>query len=136
MLVTQPLQTFASHEWVTALCRVAYAIRGGLSRMDNDYIQSLLHYVQNEKFPVSFSFDVSNWRGMKFYDADFGSKTGTPQHVRIPNSGPNGVVFIMPKRTHSEAMWEVQVTFSDEVLQRLEQDSIWAKYMHLDSYWP
>ncbi|GFG06929.1 hypothetical protein IFM61392_04598 [Aspergillus lentulus] len=141
MLVTQPLQTFASHEWMTTLCRVAYGIRSGLSRMDNDYIRSLLHYVQNEKFPVIFSFDVadfyvSNWRGMKFYDVDFGSKIGTPQHVRNPDSATDGAVFIMPKRTDSESAWEVQVSFSDEVLQRLEQDSIWAKYMHLDSYWP
>ncbi|GIC91345.1 uncharacterized protein Aud_007788 [Aspergillus udagawae] len=141
MLVNQPLQTFASHEWMRTLCRVAYGIRCGLSRMDNDYIRSLLHYVQNEKSPVIFSFDVanfyvSNWRDMNFYNADFGSKMGRPQQVRNPDSATDGVVFIMPKRPNSESPWEVQVSFNDEVLQRLERDSMWTKYMLQDSYWP
>ncbi|GFF78841.1 hypothetical protein IFM53868_02447 [Aspergillus udagawae] len=142
MLVTQTLQTFASPEWMTALCRVAYEIRRALNHMDSDDIRSLLHYIQNEEHPVIFSpydaadFYVSNWRDMGFYDADFGSKLGKPQHARNPDSSVNGAVFIMPKRTHSESPWEIQVSFTDEVLQRLEQDSMWTKYMHLDSYWP
>lgn len=141
MLVTQPLKAFASHEWTRTLCRVAYGVRRGLSRMDNDYIRSLLHYVQNEKSPVIFSFDVanfyvSNWRDMKFYDADFGSKMGRPQQVRNPDSATDGVVFIMPRRPQADSTWDVQVSFADEVHQRLEQDSMWSKYMHLDSYWP
>jgi hypothetical protein len=42
----------------------------------------------------------------------------------------------MPKRPYSESPWEIQVSLSDEVLHRLEHDSMWTKYMHLDSYWP
>ncbi|RHZ65434.1 hypothetical protein CDV55_107575 [Aspergillus turcosus] len=141
MLVTQSLQNFASPEWMTALCRVAYEIRRGLDHMDSDDIRSLLHHIQNEEYPVIFSYDVadfyvSNWRDMGFYDADFGSRLGKPQHARDPDSAVDGVVFIMPKRAHPESPWEIQVSFTDEVLQRLEQDSIWTKYMHLDSYWP
>ncbi|OQD62033.1 hypothetical protein PENPOL_c014G03278 [Penicillium polonicum] len=141
MLATYSREAAASPERMEALCRMAYAIRRKLTCMDSDYVRALLHHVQSAKDPVVFAFEVANfyvtnWRDMEYCSADFGSKIGKTQHSRVSDSPADGCVYIMPKRTHVDnAPWEIQVAFTNEVLERLEQDSLWTRYMHADPFW-
>ncbi|KUM59602.1 hypothetical protein ACN42_g7537 [Penicillium freii] len=132
MLATYGREAAASPERMEALCRMAYAIRRKLT---------LQRHLQSAEDPVVFAFEVANFfvtnlRDMEFCSADFGSKIGKPQHSRISDSPADGCVYIMPKRTHVDNdPWEIQVAFTSDVLKRMEQDSLWTRYIHADPFW-
>ncbi|GLI74229.1 hypothetical protein PoHVEF18_002464 [Penicillium ochrochloron] len=141
MLVKYSREKAARPERMEVLCLMAYAIRMRLKTTDSDYVRALLHHVQHSEDPVIFAFEVAdfyvtNWRDMEYCNADFGSKIGKPWHSRVSDSPADGCVYIMPKRTHVDnAPWEIQVSFTSDVLTRLEQDSLWTRYLHADPFW-